>query len=370
MKKLLILSAAAVFLASCSKDKNPVDPTIKDSEITLTLKGTLPPNASASNITSKGIGAIPTQAADNTVGNIMIFVFNTSTQNVDQIKVATSAEVTAKVVGVAASSGARDIYVVVNYPSSSQTALSNVTSVADLKAVYADLKNENEGNFSMIGKKLNQTIAPAPAANNINVTVSRLAARVTLANITTNLSGGLLSGTLTIDSVYIITATGTKSLGDSAIVVSPATIYNRTQSGMAFPLFDAPVTPAIISNAIPYNSVAVRPNGNHFYVYANAATTYAGATKLVISGLLSSNGILPGTRYYYPIAVNVAGNGYTPTGTPGIAANSQYSITVTIKGPGNAATDPGYLNQIQSATATITVTPADWHTVINQNVDF
>lgn len=364
MKKLLILSAAAVFLAACSKDKNPVDPTTKDSEITLTLKGTLPPIAPSANITSKSTGAIPTQAADNTVGNIMVFVFNTSTQNVDQIKTAIPAEVTAKQVGVSASSGTRDIYVVVNYPSSAQAALANVTSVAGLKAVYADLKNENEGNFCMIGKMLNQTIAASPATNNITVVVSRLAARVTLANITTNLSGGLLSGTLTIDSVYIINATGTKSYGDSSIVVSPATIYNRTQSGMTFPLFDAPVTPAIISNGVPYNSALIRPNGNHYYVYANAANTYAGATKLVITGLLN------GIRTYYPIAINVAGNGYTPTGTPGITANSQYSITVTINGFGNPATDPGYLNQIQSSTATITVAPANWHTVINQSVNF
>lgn len=362
MKKLLILSAAAVFLAACSKDKNPVDPTVKDSEITLTLKGTLPPNATAPNISSKSTGAIPTQAADNTVGSIMIFVFNTSTQNVDQIKIATPAEVTAKQVGVSASSGTRDIYVVVNYPSSAQTALSNVTSVATLKAIYADLKNENEGNFCMIGKQLNQAIAAAPAANNITVVVSRLVARVTLANITSTFSGGLLSGGISIDSVYIINATGTKSYGDSSIVVSPATIYNRTQSGMTFPLYDNYTVPAIVTNLTPYTTTVL--NGNHYYVYANAANTYAGATKLVITGLLN------GVRTYYPIAINVAGNGYTPTGTPGIAANSQYSITVTLKGYGNPATDPGYLNQIQSSTATITVTPANWHTVINQSVNF
>lgn len=361
MKKLLILSAAAVFLAACSKDKNPVDPTVEDSQITLTLKGTLPPTAPSANITSKSTGAIPTQTADNTVGSIMIFVFNTATQNIDKIKVATPAEVTAKQVGVTASSGARDIYVVVNYPASSQTALSNVTSVSGLKAIYADLKNENEGNFCMIGNQLNKTIAASPATNNITVVVSRLAARVTLANITTNFTGGLLSG-ISIDSVYIINATGTKSYGDSSIVVSPATVYNRTQSGMTFPLYDSYTVPAVVTNATPYTTTVL--NGNHFYVYANAANTYAGATKLVITGLLN------GTRTYYPIAINVAGNGYTPTGTPGIAANSQYSITVTLKGFGNPATDPGYLNQIQPATATITVTPANWHTVINQNVDF
>lgn len=365
MKKLLILSAAALFLAACSKEKSPVDPTAKDSEITLTLKGTLPPNATSPNISSKSTGVIPTQAADNTVGSIMIFVFNTSTQNIDQIKVATPAEVTAKQVGVSASSGTRDIYVVVNYPASSLTALSNVTSVAGLQAVYADLKNENEGNFSMIGHVVSQTIAAAPASNNITVVVSRLAARVTLANITTNFSTGLTS--LSIDSVYIINATGTKSYGDSAIVVSPATVYNRTQAGMTFPLFDAYITPAIITNLTPYTTL--RPNGNHYYVYANAANTYAGATKLVITGLITPLLGTP-TRTYYPIAINVAGNGYTPTGTPGITANSQYSITVTLKGYGNPATDPGYLNQIQSSTATITVTPANWHTVINQNVDF
>lgn len=368
MKNLLLLSAAVALLASCSKDdnNNPPDPGQKDSEITLTLKGTLPPNAQSSAIDSKSTGAIPSQAADNTVGSIMVFVFNSSTQNVDQIKTANASEITAKVVGVTASSGTRDIYVVTNYPAAAQTTLANVTNSAGLKAVYADLKNENEGNFCMIGKMLNQTIAPSPATNNINVVVSRLAARVTLANITTAFTGGLLSGTLSIDSVYIINATGTKSYGDSSIVVSPATIYNRTQAGMTFPLFDAPLTPAIISNAIPYNSPLVRPNGNHYYVYANAANTYAGATKLVITGIMSTTG----ARTYYPIAINVAGNGYTPSGTPGITANSQYSITVTLHGPGNAPVDPGYLNQIQPATASITVTPANWHTVINQNVDF
>lgn len=362
MKKLLILSAAVVFLAACSKDKTPTDPTVKDSQINISLQGTQSHSALAPNITSKNMSPAPTQANDNTIANIMIFVFNTSTQNVDQVKIATPTEVTNKQVGVAASSGTRDIYVVVNYPATSQGALSNVTSVTTLKAVLADLKNENEANFSMIGKKLTQTIAPDPAPNNITVPVSRLVSRITLANITTAFTGGLLLATLSVDSIYIINATGTKSLGDSALIVNPATTYSRTQIGMTFPLFDALIVPAPVTNLTDYKSTVL--NGNHYYVYANTVNTYAGATKLVITGLLN------GTRTYYPIAINLAGNGYTPTGTPGIVANTLYSITVTIKGFGNPATDPGYLNQIASSTATITVTPTNWHTVINQNVNF
>lgn len=353
MKKLLILSAAVALLASCSKDDKPAPkPGEVNSEITLALKGTLPPNSPAGN-TSKGILPLPTQAADNTVNSIIVYVFNTTTQNLDQMKVASPAEITAKIVGVPASSGARDVYAVVNYASGDLAALQAVTNVAQLKAVLANLKNENEGTFSMIGKKLNQTISPAPAANNISVVVSRLAARVSLVSVTNNT--GIL-GNFAIDSIYIINAIGTKSYGDSSIVVSPATIYNRTSAGMAFPLYDAFAVPVVVTSLVPYVSTA------HYYVYANPATTYAGASKLVITGLLN------GTRTYYPIGINIAGNGYTPV-TPGIAANSQYAISMTISRYGNPV-GPNYLDQIQPATASITVTPANWHTVINQSIDF
>lgn len=364
MKKLILLSATAVILAACSKDDNPpTDPTVKNSNITLALKGTLPAGSTASDI-SRGTGAAPTQAADNTINSIIVFVFNTATQNIDQIKVANSAEITAGQVGVTASSGARDVYAVVNYAATDQTALSNVTKYSDLTAILANLKNENEGNFCMIGKKLNQPIAASPATNNISVVVSRLAARVTLSNISANFTGGLLNLGIAIDSVYVINATGTNSYGDSSIVVSPATVYSRTSTGLAFPLYDSYTVPVLVNNLTQYNNLVTgKPNGNHYYAYANAANTYAGATKLVITGILN------GARTYYPIAINVAGNGFTP-GTAGIAANSLYNITVTLHGPGNAPVDPGYLNPIQAATATITVTPANWHTVINQNINF
>lgn len=354
MKKLLfipaILAVAVISLVTCSKDDSIVGNSPEEGKpatIQLALTGTQP--------STKGTGALPSQSADNTISKIMVFVFNTASQGIDQVKTATPAEVTAKIVSITATTGNRDIYVIANYTSSDSASLIGASTVTELKAISADLKIENEGNFRMIGKKLNQNITTS--ANNITVMVSRLVARVTLTNITTNFKGGLANKSLAIDSVYLLNVVGTKSYGDSTIVVSPATVYNRADAGFSFPIFDAYGTPVNVNNTTPYTSS--RANGNHFYVYSNAGNTFATSTRLIITGMLN------GTRTYYPIAVNVSGNGYTPTNA-GITANSQYAITVSISGVGS--TNPN--TPVQSATLTITVTPQNWATVINQAVSF
>lgn len=354
MKKLLFISAIlalpAIFLVSCAKDDDSAGKTPEEGKsavIQLSLAGTQPQG--------KGTNAPPSQAADNAINKIMVFVFNTSSQEIDQAKAATPAEVTAKVVSIVATSGQRDIYVVTNFASADSSNLMNASTVTELKAVISNIRAENEGNFKMIGKKLSQTITTS--ANNITVVVSRLVARVTLSNITTTFTGGLANKTLAVDSVYLLNVNGTKSYGDSSIIVSPVTVYNRTDAGFAFPIFDAYGTPANVNNTTPYTTS--KANGNHFYVYANPGTTFTNSTKLIITGILN------GVRTYYPIAVNVAGNGYNPV-TPGITANSQYAITVAITGFGSA--DPN--TPVLSATLTITVVPQNWATVINQNVSF
>lgn len=354
MKKQLfifvILALPAMLLVSCAKDGNSAGKAPeegKDAVIQLSLAGTQPPG--------KGTNAPPTQAADNAINKIMVFVFNTSTQEIDRIKSATASEVTAKVISVPATSGQRDIYIVSNFAVADSTNLANATTVTELKAVVSNIRSENEGDFRMIGKKLNQVIGTS--ANNITVSISRLVSRVTLANITTTFTGGLASKSLAIDSVYLLNVNGTKSYGDSSIIVSPATIYNRTDAGFTFPIFDAYGTPVNVNNTTPYTTS--RANGNHFYVYANPGVTFVNSTKLIITGILNN------VRTYYPIAINVAGNNYTPI-TPGITANSLYSVTVTINGVGS--TDPN--TPVLSATLTITVVPQNWAIVINQSVNF
>lgn len=353
MKKQLlifvILALPVLLLVSCAKDnsegKAPEEG--KAAVIQLSLAGTQPP--------SKGTSAPPTQAADNAINKIMVFVFNTGTQEIDHIKSATTAEVAAKVISVPATSGQRDIYIVSNFATADSANLANATTVTELKAVVSNIRSENEGNFRMIGKKLNQAIGTS--ANNITISISRLVSRVTLANITTTFAGGLASKSLAIDSVYLLNVNGTKSYGDSSIIVSPATIYNRTDAGFTFPIFDAYGTPVNVNNTTPYTTSSA--NGNHFYVYANPGVTFANSTKLIITGVLNN------VRTYYPIAINVAGNNYTPA-NPGIAANSLYSITVALTGMGS--TDPN--TPVLSATLTITVVPQNWAVVINQNVTF
>lgn len=352
-KKLFILitfSVAVISLITCSKEDNLTDNIPEEGKST-----TLQLSLAGTQLSTKGTNALPSQATDNTINKIMVFVFNTSSQNIEQTKSATPAEVTAKVVNIPVTTGTRDIYVVINYTSADSTNLVGCSNVTDLKAVTANLQTENEGNFKMIGKKLNQTITTS--TNNITVIVSRLVARVTLTNITTNFTGGLANKTFAIDSVYLLNVIGTKSYGDSTIIVSPPTVYNRTDAGFAFPIFDAYSTPVNVNNTIPYTTG--RPNGNHFYVYSNPGNAFNTSTRLIITGMLN------GTRTYYPIAINVAGNGHTPV-TPGITANSQYSIAVTISAVGSTSPNTPVL----SGTLTITVTPQNWATVINQNVSF
>lgn len=348
----IIFATSTLLLIACTKsEENPenLPQEGQKASITLSLVGT--------ELATRSTGTIPNQTADNSINKIMVFIFNTSNGEIDRMKVATPSEITNKSVSITGTSGTRDIYVVVNYPTADSTALANVATVTDLKAVTADLKNENEANFRMIGKKVNQTINAG--SNTIAIIVSRLVARIALTNITTNFSGGLAGKSLAIDSIYLLNVIGSKSYQDSSFFVSSPTIYNRTAPGLAFPIFDAYGTPASVNNTTAYNTISGYANGNHYYVYANNGTTFTTSTKLIITGMLN------GIRTYYPIAINVSGNGYTP-GTAGITANSQYSITANITGFGSTTpTTP-----VISANLTITVTPQNWATIINQNVSF
>ncbi len=349
-KKLFILLYIGI-LCSCNESDSvaPNDSDKQPATVRLLLTGT--------QSDARGSLTIPSQSADNSVNSFLVFIFDSATKLLDVMKTASAAEISAKQILLTTPSGAKDIYVVVNPQAASLAALGTVTSLSGLRSVVSDLKAETEGNFIMLGKRLNYTLTPT-GTNNVTVSVSRLVSRIVLTNIIPQFTHGLATKSLVIDSIYLTRATGTKSYADSAIVVTPAVFYNRNQAGFAFPIYDR-FSPAVtINNTTPF--ATVKPNGVHYYAYANSANSFATATKLVITGLLN------GVRTYYPIAVNVAGNGFTPTGSPGIVANTQYNISVSLSGFGSSSPN----EPVEHVGCSITVTPQEWATILNQNVNY
>lgn len=303
---------------------------------------------------SKAQTPLLSQTEDNNLDQVIVYIVNTQSGVVEQIKQLLTPDNVVNSVTLTSPVGVKDIYVVGNPNVGDLSALLSVVSIADLKSIFFDLQNEQEGSFFMVGKKLSVTVSQNQP-NNIQLSLCRSAARIHLTNVTAQFSAHLAGKTLAIDSIYLLRSIGKKSYGDSTYVFAPEKIYNRVVGGFQFQNYDLFSPPIIIAPGQTF--AAARPNGTHYYTYSNAATTFAQATKLIIAATVN------GVRTYYPIAINIAGNGYMPTSHVGVRANYDYKVSVVIKGIGSA--NPN--TPVTGSYCSVTLIPKIW-SIFNEQV--
>jgi hypothetical protein len=348
--------AAAISLASCSKEIKREQLQIREAVVTVNLEGA--PG------TKTVLSAAP--ATDAMVNDVTVLVFKNEGNSLSDHLIDGSYSGGSQLTGITvkATTGSRNIYVVAN---AHETNFASVANEAEFKAISSNLKREGEGSFTMIGVAENQNLVTGSSAtNNITIPIHRMVARVTLSGINADFSGTLLSGQkLSEVKVYITNVAGDKFYFDGETAPSSAAVYNYTE-------YVAADSPATGTTGMFYDAIASQigteasaySSKHYFYAYQNTLETEtetARFTRLVIEANIGSN------HYYWPIDINRTGfKGGNTTDHDGIKANCTYDYAVKVTRAGSD--NPEDIVDISSMGITLTVT--DWTVIPTVNYEF
>ena len=208
MKKIAFILAGVLALSavSCNKTSGVDEPAAAKVKLSV---GITTPATRATGVTAQaGRNDSSDEAKVNT---LQVFVFNGDA--LDGYGSSTgSMEAT-----VSCTAGSRDIYALVNAPSS----LNSITSKAALLASVSTLV-EDPDNFEMIGSKT-ETLQ---FDGKVTIPVDRLAARIVIRKITNGFDNDAQANDFKLESIYITNATGDVNYGLSSDY-APALWYNK-----------------------------------------------------------------------------------------------------------------------------------------------
>lgn len=307
LKKLFVAAFAVCGLVGCSeKDVELVD-VQRGEQVQLTVS--LPQN----------VTKVTGTAMDAQVNNIQIFVFDKN--GIYE----TSSHGTGSTLSLTCTTGEKKIVALAN----SQLE-DPVDNIAQLRAKASQLSQCSESNIVMSG----ETTKTLAASTSITMEVQRLAAKVSVAKVTTAFDLDAHKNLdFEIKAMYLINVAGDKAyLSDN----TPTTWYNKAKyiSSTSLPfLYDA-ITDGQLVDGSSYTKE------HFFYCYPNATST---KTRLVVEAQLG------GYTYYYPLTLDT------------VAANTSYTYNLTITRPGSDSPD----EPVAEGTVNFTVTVKDW---VQQNV--
>ena len=250
MKKSLILAAAAAFMLFTACEQKLDIPSQAGAE-----KVILDINVVPGGQATKATGNVNTSATNNDteseakINTLQVFVFAGDVRDGYISKnVTTSAQ-------VECTAGKRDIYCLINAPTSLNTVVSKTALLAAVSTLTA-----NTENFEMIGYQLNQTVSDN---SSITVPVNRLAVKIVVKSIENALRA---AGTMTIKRVYISNVAGQINYGLDTYAPENGTWFNKggyqSSGGLGV------VTHDIQMNA-NVNSGSKYTTNHFFYAYPN-----------------------------------------------------------------------------------------------------
>lgn len=198
---------------------------------------------------------------------------------------------------------------------------SKVKVLQDLQTALSDFSDNTFSNFVMSGEKS----VSIPATSSVEITVSRLVAKVILSKITANFTAPVYAcQTFRVDSVYLTNvAQKCQFFGQ----------YTPASWGKGYALTGDYVNAAV--------SGQVYSAGHTFYAYPNGTTT---PTRLVIKATLGN------TTYYYPVDLGE------------LQSNMVYTVTnIEITRPGSDSED----KPVVSSEMSFTIKVAGWNAQTN-----
>ncbi|WP_321332220.1 fimbrial protein [uncultured Bacteroides sp.] len=357
-----LIGLAIPLLSACSGDANaPEQPTNeKNASLQLTVEGTLPESRASGS-------ALPT--GEDNIRTLAVGVFNLD-GGVNVIAEPTLTGTTASTINCTA--GTCNIVVVANAPSGTFAGVTTLDAFLNKTVSLGSTATsgvQTPDNLPMSGRT-DGVVLEAGITAKTTVNLTRLVARISTSKVVTafDANGQYIKATFKMDRIFLYDACGTSkvSTGDVSFTMpaSPYWLSGGTVNG------DGTWTAGtdyLLDDISPAESSLSAPHW--FYTFANNSIMHP--TKLVISGLFDADGA--GTAYsekrvYYPIVVNKAQTGTTIDGTGGgtstIARNTNYTISVTLKGIGADSPE----DDIEPVAVDLSVKVNDWELTFLQEV--
>ena len=324
-RKLYLAAVAAVAFAACN------DPVLNESE---NLQGCVKLDLSLSSGETKSVGTND----ENRISNVQIFVFDDSgsIEAYKQEKYTNQTVLSSAKTFIDCVPGSKKIVAVVNAPE-----MSDVKSYDDLNAKTSFLADNGTRNFQMIG----ETDLDVVAATEITIPVSRIAAKITIASITNNMSLDYYKEmSFSITNIFMLNVAGSTGYLEDK---EPENWYNMMRwednGSLRYMLDRNNSTPITVNYS---ESVTLTQEQEHAY-YPNSTETDSSDqetwcpryTRLVLEARLGSE------VYYYPVSI------------PNIERNTAYEVHLTVTRPGSLLPDV----PVDVVAVSITVNVVEWN---------
>ncbi|WP_294480470.1 fimbrial protein [uncultured Bacteroides sp.] len=316
-------------------------------------------------------------AVESFISNFTVFVFNYISGDLEKSQSfsVTPDNYSGQVTGLSTGTGKR-VVAFVNVPD--DLDLSTITRYDQLHANMLTLDSQNSPNLATTGLFMSGettesiTLTSDNQQNNIIIPVRRRVAKIILKSLKINVDPTTLPNfSLTGISVQKARLTGTPlgtfvpPTGDvtqnyAGGIASPASAnpnFNLTR----YYLLEGLQLPANYQSGAEI--ITSTAEERYFYVLANSGINGNG-TLLTLAGKYGS----VVENAYYPFVINST---YVEGGTDGkfIECNKKYALSVVINKPASPSEDP---NEVPSmgGTLEVTITPEEWTTQINQDVEW
>lgn len=363
----LFLLQAIMLGTSCSDNNDQDDLVNGTASLTVSVKG---------QPTSRSIGSSEAKPkVESVVSNFTVFVFNFNSGDLEKSKSFNYSvnNLTGEITGLSTGTKKR-VVTLVNVPG--DLDLSSIKAYNDLKSNLITLKSQNIDNLESIGLFMSGETGNAVvlnAGNNeINIPVSRRVAKIILKSVIINTnSTDVPNFKLNRVSVQKARVDGT-TIGDILNHTDNNDVKNYA-GGIASPTGAKPnfdLTYDFLSDTLPFptdytkgtNLIKATTDERYYYVLPNDGSNN-NPTMLTLAGTYGSTV----SNAYYPFIINGTSGQGTTDGSF-IQSNKIYEISVIINHPNSPSEDPNLLPS--EGVLEVTITPQDWETKIEQNVEW
>ena len=348
MKKTIpmILAAAAIALAACSKDGAEA-PSATDGEGVIEIS--VAPQEGPG---TKAVSAYTTaQTYETQLNSVQVFVFG------DDGKLnAYRAIGSATSVSISVTTGEKTVYAVANGPD-----LKAVKTLTELESTALDLSaNSTDASkgFVMAGKK-SCTVSSGTTPSNCSVAVSRLAVRVALQSVTNSLPSAY--GALKVERVFLANVVGNQNIAGTA---AASTWYNQEGrkdetardathiiDGSTYKASCPELTFRTVGTSVN-NGASLTPSTPYLmYSYPNSSTVTSTGFHAAFSAqrtVLVIAATVDGKLGYYPVILDRSI----------LERNTTYTVAVTITDVGSS--DPG--KEVEKGSISVSVSVDGWKT--------
>ena len=340
-KSFILLCLAAWVAAGCDKAADAPGP---DSELSVSLAG-LPD--------SRGTKSTAGTAAENQVGNLTLFVFDTGGM-LDVSHACTPAEIEARRATLRTRTGVKTVYAVANMAPAIAARADAVVRRPDLDAVTYSLSDIGPASLLMRGVADGVQVA-AEAGGSTTVALARGVSRVALGLVRNSLPAPY--GTVRVRHAFLCNAVGNQNLAGDAEPVPERYVNQEATRGHvrnqvigtgAVEAECKELTFRTLGDELA-SGVTKTWDQCFFYAFPNALTTPNSGyhtTFVPTATVLMVVVAIQGTDYYYPVPLS-----------GGLQANTEYRVELTLSGLGNTEDDPFARIEKADLSATISVSP-------------